>query len=104
MDSEPSTPTEPLDPGFLEHLLTSLDDTLPPAATEAAASARRSVMRLTLLSFAPRTPMEAMLAVEAIVAHHVIMGCYRTALAPDIDPAAAPRARANAATLTRVRL
>jgi hypothetical protein len=48
--------------------------------------------------------MQAMLAAEAVVAHYVIMACYRIALAPESDPAAAARARANAAALTRTRL
>jgi hypothetical protein len=52
----------------------------------------------------PRTLTEAMLAAEAIAAHHVIMDCFRVALSPDTDPTAAARARSNAATLSRVRL
>jgi hypothetical protein len=97
MDNRPTSLTESLDRGFLEQLLTDLDATLPPAATDAAGRARRSAMRLTLLSLAPRTPMEALLATEAIAAHHVIMGCYRIALAPEAEPAAAaePPARRN---------
>ncbi len=93
-----------LDPAFTDYLLSVLASTLPAAEDEAADVMRREAIRAAFRSMRPRTAMEAMLAVEAITAHHVIMDCFRVALLPGTDPAAAARARSNAATLSRVRL
>ncbi len=87
-----------------DYLLGMLAGSLPPAADEQASLARREAVRLAFRALRPRNAMEAMLAAEAIAAHHVIMDCFRIALSPETEPAAAARARSNAATLSRVRL
>jgi hypothetical protein len=97
-------PGDTLDPAFTDYLLGMLVAALPAAADEAAERARRDAIRFAFQSMRPRNPMEAMLAAEAITAHHVIMGCFRVALAPETEPTVAARARSNAATLSRVRL
>lgn len=97
-------PGDTLDPAFADYLLGSLAGALPPAGDAAAGDARRNALRVAFMSMRPRNAIEAMLAVEAITAHHVIMDCFRVALRPETDPAAAARARSSAATLSRVRL
>jgi hypothetical protein len=105
MTLQPDEPgDDALDPAFADYLLGVLVRTLPAAEDEAADLARRNAIRLAFQSMRPRNAMEAMLAVEAITVHHVIMGCFRTALRPETDPAEAARARSSAATLSRVRL
>jgi hypothetical protein len=90
-----------LDPAVADYLL---EGSLPPIDDAEKAQARREAIRVAFLSMRPRTPTEAMLAAEAIGAHHVIMDCFRVALSPETDPTVAARARSNAATLSRVRL
>ena len=104
MTPQPDQPVDTLDPAFIDHLLGALVGALPPAEDEEAGRARREAIRVAFLSMRPRTPTEAMLAAEAVAAHHVIMDCFRVALSPETDPTAAARARSNAATLSRVRL
>ena len=104
MTPQPDQPGDTLDPAFIDHLLGALVGALPPAEDEQAGIARREAIRVAFLSMRPRTPTEAMLAAEAIGAHHVIMDCFRVALSPETDPTVAARARGNAATLSRVRL
>ena len=99
-----SEPGEPLEPAYADYMLGVLAATLPAGETEAAALARRDAIRIAFQSMRPRNPMEAMLAAEVITAHHVIMNCFGLALRPDVDPAAAARARSSAAALSRVRL
>lgn len=104
MTPQPNQPGETLDPAFIDYLLGALVGALPPAEDEQAGQARREAIRVAFLSMRPLTPTEAMLAAEAIGAHHVIMDCFRVALSPETDPTAAARARSNAAMLSRVRL
>src|ERR1700722_17071872 len=104
MTPPPDQPGDTLDPAFIDHLLGALVGALPPAKDEQAGVARREAIRVAFLSMRPRTPTEAMLAAEAIGAHHVIMDCFRVALLPETGPTVAARARGNAATLSRVRL
>jgi hypothetical protein len=103
MTLQTDAPDDALDPAVADYLLGVLLSALPPAADEAADSARRDAVRIAFQSMQPRNPKEAMLAAEAIGAHHVIMDCYRLALSPETEPAAAARARNNAATLSRGR-
>jgi hypothetical protein len=104
MTPQADQPGDTLDPAFADYLLGRLVAALPAADDEAAELARRDAIRVAFLSMRPRNPMEAMIAAEAIAGHHVIMGCFRVALAPETEPAVAARARSNAATLSRVRL
>jgi hypothetical protein len=104
MTLQADEPDDTLDPAFADYLLGVLLAALPAAADEAADSARRDAVRSAFQSMRPRNPKEAMLAAEAIGAHHVIMDCYRLALSPETEPAAAARARSNFATLSRGRL
>ncbi|HXA25204.1 MAG TPA: hypothetical protein VNW90_23210 [Acetobacteraceae bacterium] len=104
MTLQADQPGDTLDPAFTDYLIAGLAGALPPAKDEEAGRARREAIRVAFLSMRPRNPTEAMLAAEAIGAHHVIMDCFRVALLPETDPTAAARARSNAATLSRVRL
>ena len=104
MTPQADQPGDTLDPAFADYLLGRLVAALPAAEDEASELARRDAIRVAFQSMRPRNPMEAMIAAEAIGAHHVIMGCFRVALAPETEPAVAARARSNAATLSRVRL
>lgn len=104
MTLQADEPDDALDPTVADYLIGVLLAALPAAADEAADRARRNAVRVAFQSMRPRNPREAMLAAEAIGSHHVIMDCYRLALSPDAEPAAAARARNNAATLSRGRL
>ncbi|HEX5328494.1 MAG TPA: hypothetical protein VFW75_17700 [Acetobacteraceae bacterium] len=98
----PATPA--LDPAFLELLLDSLAETLPRAEpdTEQARAARRQAARLALEAMHPAEPLAAMLAAQAIAAHHAIMDGFRRAMQPELPPAVAARLRANATSLARM--
>jgi hypothetical protein len=104
MTLQPNESGDTLDPALADYLLGMLAGSLPPAENEQVSLARREAVRLAFRALRPRNPMEAMLAAEAIAAHHVIMDCFRIALSPETEPAAAARARSNAATLSRIRL
>jgi hypothetical protein len=52
-------------------------------------------------AFGARTPVEQMLAAQAVAAHFAAMDCYRQAIAPDADPRTADRARGKAAAMAR---
>jgi hypothetical protein len=100
----PDDAGDTLDPALAEYHLGLILGALPALEDAAATLARRDAIRTAFLAMRPRNPMEAMMAAEAIIAHHAIMDCFRVALLPDTDPAVAARARTSAATLSRVRL
>jgi hypothetical protein len=104
MDAPADATGNTLDPAVADYLLDLLEDSLPSLDHPAKAQARRSAIRAAFTSMHPCNPTEGMLAAEAIIAHHTIMNCHRTALRPETDPAEAARARSSAATLSRVRL
>lgn len=93
MTLQADEPDDALDPTVADYLIGVLLAALPAAADEAADRARRNAVRVAFQSMRPRNPREAMLAAEAIGSHHVIMDCYRLALSPDAEPAAAARAQ-----------
>ncbi len=51
-------------------------------------------------AFQPRTAIEAMLAAQAIAAHHAIMECHARCLLPETAETTAIRLRSNAVSLT----
>ncbi len=104
-----SRPTPPvlgseLDPGFLDHVLDTLIETIPAGDddTGQTRAARRQVAGMAVQALCPADAFQAMLAAQAIAAHHAIIDAFSRAMQPDLAPAMAARLRANAATLARM--
>ncbi len=103
-----STPTitsqHPLPAHLLEHLLDTIIAAIPatPEDTDQLRAARRDIARLALLALQPQDAFQAMLAAQAVAAHHAVMDNLKRAAQPDLAPAMAARLRANAASVARM--
>jgi hypothetical protein len=73
----------------------------PDSPAEDIASQQQAAL-CAIAAFAPRDPVEAMLAARATVTHHAIMECFRRAMLPDVGDALAIRLRNNALALSRL--
>jgi hypothetical protein len=93
-------PNPILTPAILQTLLTGLSRTIArgaaddPASTETAAA--------LLAAFLPQTPVQAMLAAQAVALHHAAIDCFGRAMqTPEDDSPAISRLQRNGASLTR---
>jgi hypothetical protein len=103
MPSQPE-PSSQLDPATLAAMVRTTLDALPvsPDASADDIAAQRQAALRAIAAFAPRDPVEAMLAARATVTHHAIMECFRRAMLPDVEDALAIRLRNNALALSRL--
>ncbi len=102
MSTDPCTDALPAD--LLDHLLDTILAAIPaaPDDTDQRRAARREIARLALLALQPKDAFQAMLAAQAVAAHHAVMDNLRRAAQPDLAPAMAARLRANAASVARM--
>jgi hypothetical protein len=100
----PTTTQDALPPDLLDHLLNTIIAAIPaaPDDTDHTRAAHRETARLALLALQPQNAFQAMLAAQAIAAHHAVMDNLRRAAQPDLAPSMAARLRANAASVARV--
>ncbi len=103
MSTDP-THSDPLPSDLLEHLLDTIVAAIPtaPEDTDQLCATRRQAARLALLALQPQNAFQAMLAAQAIAAHHAVMDNLKRAAQPDLAPAMAARLRANAASVARM--
>ena len=101
--TETTTP-DPIPADLLEHLLDTIVAAIPtaPDDTDQLRATRRSASRLALLALQPQNAFQAMLAAQAVAAHHAVMDNLKRAAQPDLAPAMAARLRANAASVARM--
>jgi hypothetical protein len=92
-----------LPPVFTDDLLRTLMVSLPSTAQETAEQKtdRVTAAIIALRSFDAQEPIEAMLAVHVVLAHHAALACYRRAAQENQPPALASRLFGNAANLSR---
>jgi hypothetical protein len=92
-----------LPPVFTDDLLRTLMVSLLSTGQETIEQTtdRVSAAIITLRSFDAREPIEAMLAVHVVLAHHAALACYRAAAQENQPPALASRLFSNAANLSR---
>jgi hypothetical protein len=106
MPSQPERPepSSQLDPATLAAMVRTTLDALPvsPDASAEDIAAQQQAALHAIAAFAPRDPVEAMLAARATVTHHAIMECFRRAMLPDVEDALAIRLRSNALALSRL--
>ena len=93
-----------LDPATRGILLQTIVDTMPhiPNAPVAAQTARRAAAFALLGTLAPTDPVQAMLAADAIAAHHASVTAYRWAARSDLPPALQLSYLAKGASLSRL--
>ncbi len=90
-------------PAFSRHLLSAVGSTLwfpegtPPAQIVAATAAALSAVQ----GFAPRDPVEGMMAAQAVALHHAAMECFRRAMIPGQSFEVADRLRRQGANMAR---
>jgi hypothetical protein len=90
-------------PAFSRHLLSTVGSTLwfpegtPPEQIVAATAAALSAVQ----GFAPRDPVEGMMAAQAVALHHAAMECFRRAMIPGQSFEVADRLRRQGANLSR---
>ncbi len=100
-DQNPITGSD--SPAFSRHLLSSVGSTLwfpegtPPEQIVAATAAALSAVQ----GFAPRDPVEGMMAAQAVALHHAAMECFRRAMIPGQSFEVADRLRRQGANLSR---
>lgn len=98
-------PTGPIGPAFSHNLMCMLVAAVSPdSGLEEPSEAELTVWDSALTAmeaFQPRTAIEAMLAAQAIAAHHAIMECHARCMHAETTEATAVRLRSNAAGLTR---
>lgn len=88
---------------FNRHLLSAVGSTLwfpegtPPEQIVAATAAALSAVQ----GFAPRDPVEGMMAAQAVALHHAAMECFRRAMVPGQPSEVAERLRRQGANLSR---
>ncbi len=78
-----------LDPATSSNLLQTIVDTTPylPNSSEAEKAAQRGGAFALVAALDPRDPMQAMLVVQIIAAHHACMHAFRCAALPNVPPA-----------------
>jgi hypothetical protein len=93
-----------LDPATRSTLLQTIVDTLPyiPNASDVERAAQRDAAFALVAHLDPRDPVQAMLAIHVVAAHHACMNAYRCAARPDLPPALHLRYQAKAAVLSRL--
>ena len=90
-------------PAFSRHLLGAVGSALwfpegtPPEEIVAATAAALSAVQ----GFAPRDPVEGMMAAQAVALHHAAMECFRRAMIPAQPFEVADRLRRQGANLSR---
>lgn len=88
---------------FSRHLLSTVGSALwfpegtPPEQIVAATAAALSAVQ----GFAPRDPVEGMMAAQAVALHHAAMECFRRAMIPGQSFEVADRLRRQGANLSR---
>jgi hypothetical protein len=97
-------PNGPMGPAFSDDIMRALIATL--YADNREEPSEHDLIRwqatLTLLeAFQPRTPVEVMLAAQAIAAHNAIMECHHRAMHDELPEAVAAKVRNNAVALIR---
>ncbi len=92
-----------LDPATSSNLLQTIVDTTPylPNSSEAEKAAQRGAAFALVAALDPRDPMQAMLVVQIIAAHHACMHAFRCAALPNVPPALHLRCQGNAAAFMR---
>src|ERR1700739_796020 len=97
-------PFSHLNPATLAAMVRTTLDALPvsPGSSAEEIAAQRQAAPCAIAAFAPRDPVEAILAARATVTHHAIMECFRRATLPDVGDALAIRLRNNALALSRL--
>jgi hypothetical protein len=93
-----------LDPATRSALLQTIVDTLPviPNFSDVERAAQRDAAFALVAQLDPRDPVQAMLAIHVVAAHHACMNAYRCAARPDLPPALHLRYQAKAAVLSRL--
>jgi hypothetical protein len=100
-DQNPITGSD--NPAFSRHLLSTVGSTLwfpegtPPEEIVAATAAALSAVQ----GFAPRDPVEGMMAAQAVALHHAAMECFRRAMIPAQPFEVADKLRRQGANLSR---
>ncbi len=93
-----------LDPATIADMLRATVAALPldPDASPEELDTQRQAALLAVMALSPRDPMEAMLAVRIVSAHHAAMECFRRAARHDIDDNAALRLHGKAISLANL--
>ena len=95
-----------LDPATIADMLRATVAALPldPDASPEELDTQRQAALLAVMALCPRDPMEAMLTVRIVSAHHAAMECFRRAARHDIDDNAALRLHGKAISLANLAL
>jgi hypothetical protein len=96
-------PDGPLGTEFSDDLLRSLNEALriEDKDPETAKMNRKMGAQNALLAFVPSEPTEAMLAAQAVAAHHAAMDCLKMAMRPFQPPETVVRLRSSAHSMIR---
>ena len=88
----------------MQNIVRSLAETLwiPEGMTDAEMTIRAGAAFTAWAAFAPSDPVEQMLAVQAVGAHHAAMECFRRAMMPEVGPDITDRLRTSAARMGRM--
>jgi hypothetical protein len=93
-------PNPALTPSILQTLLAGLSRTIARGAADDPASAETATALLA--AFQPGTPVQAMLAAQAVALHHAAIDCFGRAMqTPEDDGPTITRLQRNGASLTR---
>ena len=94
----------PVKTPFVQNIVRSLAETLwiPEGMTDAEMTIRAGAAFTAWAAFAPSDPVEQMLAVQAVGAHHAAMECFRRAMMPEVGPDITDRLRTSAARMGRM--
>ena len=97
-------PSLDLDPATRSTLVQTIVDTLPhlPHFSEVERAAQRDTAFALLAILDPRDPLQAMLVVHALAAHHASLHLYRCAARPDMPLALILRFETKAGVLSRL--